>query len=76
MFSETLTRLKPTIDQVLKFDNDGEVKNPVFIFVNKGIEATTNALTLEIVADSIGKEVARVATFLVGSLDTSRSLLY
>ncbi|KIJ24782.1 hypothetical protein M422DRAFT_194292 [Sphaerobolus stellatus SS14] len=63
---ETLTKLKPTIDQILKFDEDGEVKSPVFIFVNKGIESKSNALTLEIVAEAVGKEVARAAAFLSG----------
>jgi hypothetical protein len=38
---------------------------PLLIFVNKGIERGTNALTLEIIADELGPEVAKVATFLV-----------
>jgi hypothetical protein len=33
--------------------------------VNKGIETGTNALTLEIIADTCGKDVAKVSTFLV-----------
>lgn len=39
---------------------------PLLIFVNKGIEIKTRALTLEIIADTCGPEVARVATFLSG----------
>ncbi|KAH9960759.1 NAD-dependent glycerol-3-phosphate dehydrogenase [Lactifluus volemus] len=39
---------------------------PLLIFVNKGIETGTNALTLEIIADTCGKDVARVSTFLSG----------
>ena len=38
---------------------------PLLIFVNKGIEASTQCMTLEIIADELGPEVARVATFLV-----------
>lgn len=44
-------------------------KLPLLIFVNKGIEQDTQALTLEIIADTCGPEVARVATFLVSSHD-------
>ena len=51
-----LAALKP----VLKFD-----KLPLLIFVNKGIEASTQCMTLEIIADELGPEVARAATFLV-----------
>ncbi|KAF8338064.1 NAD-dependent glycerol-3-phosphate dehydrogenase [Cantharellus anzutake] len=39
---------------------------PLIIFVNKGIEVGTKALTLEIIADTCGAEVAKVATFLSG----------
>ena len=38
---------------------------PLLIFVNKGIEIGTHALTLEIVADTCGPEVAKAATFIV-----------
>jgi len=38
---------------------------PLLIFVNKGIEANTQCMTLEIIADELGPEVAKVATFLV-----------
>ncbi|KAF8531912.1 6-phosphogluconate dehydrogenase [Gautieria morchelliformis] len=41
-------------------------RDPLYIFVNKGIESQTNALTLEIVADTLGKDVACVASFLSG----------
>ncbi|EJD52110.1 NAD-dependent glycerol-3-phosphate dehydrogenase [Auricularia subglabra TFB-10046 SS5] len=44
-----------------------DVENlPLLIFVNKGIERGTNALTLEIIADTCGPEVARVSTFISG----------
>jgi hypothetical protein len=35
------------------------------IFVNKGIETDTQALTLEIIADECGPEAAKVSVFLV-----------
>lgn len=38
---------------------------PLLIFVNKGIETETQALTLEIIADTCGPDFARVATFIV-----------
>jgi hypothetical protein len=40
---------------------------PLLIFVNKGIELGSHALTLEIIVDICGPEVAKVSTFLVGS---------
>jgi len=52
-----LTKLRPSL-------NDANL--PLLIFVNKGIETGTNALTLEIVADTCGKDIARVSTFLSG----------
>jgi hypothetical protein len=39
---------------------------PLLIFVNKGIETATQALTLEIIADTCGSDIARAATFIVG----------
>jgi glycerol-3-phosphate dehydrogenase len=60
--SETLSR-KVLKDIHCRVNND---KLPLLIFVNKGIEQDTQALTLEIIADTCGPEVARVATFLVG----------
>ncbi|KAG6821383.1 hypothetical protein H0H93_014180 [Arthromyces matolae] len=41
-------------------------KMPLLIFVNKGIEIETHALTLEIIADTCGAEVAKAATFISG----------
>ncbi|QRV97398.1 NAD-dependent glycerol-3-phosphate dehydrogenase C-terminus [Ceratobasidium sp. AG-Ba] len=41
-------------------------KIPLLIFVNKGIETGTQALTLEIIAEACGKDVAKVSTFLSG----------
>ncbi|KIY51224.1 NAD-dependent glycerol-3-phosphate dehydrogenase [Fistulina hepatica ATCC 64428] len=41
-------------------------KHPLLVFVNKGIEVGTNALTLEIIADTCGPEVAKAATFISG----------
>lgn len=55
---ETLTALKPTLE-------GGKV--PLLIFVNKGIEIKTHALTLEIIADTCGPEIAKVAAFIVSS---------
>lgn len=40
---------------------------PLMIFVNKGIEVGSNALTLEIITDTCGPEVAEAAAFIVGS---------
>lgn len=43
-----------------------DTKNmPLLIFVNKGIEVGTHALTLEIIADTCGPDVAKAATFIV-----------
>lgn len=38
---------------------------PLMIFVNKGIEIESNALTLEIITDTCGPEIAQAATFIV-----------
>lgn len=54
---ETLTKLQPSLT--------GE-KLPLMIFVNKGIETGTQALTLEIIADTCGGRIARQATFISG----------
>lgn len=54
---ETLTALKPKLDE----DN-----LPLLIFVNKGIEIATHALTLEIIADTCGPKIAKVAAFISG----------
>lgn len=45
----------------------------MLIFVNKGIEVGTNALTLEIIADTCGPEIAKVATFIVRFFSNSTS---
>jgi hypothetical protein len=62
-----LTKLRPSLD---------DVKLPLLIFVNKGIETDTNALTLEIIADTCGKDIARVSTFLVSWTYTWLPKLY
>jgi len=54
---QTLSSLRPTL-------NDDNL--PLLIFVNKGIEIGTRALTLEIIADTCGPAVAKVATFISG----------
>ncbi|KAG6381008.1 hypothetical protein JVT61DRAFT_5403 [Boletus reticuloceps] len=54
---ETLTKLRSSLV--------GE-NLPLLIFVNKGIETDTQALTLEIIADTCGGDIARVATFISG----------
>ena len=53
---QTLTALKSTLE--------GE-NVPLLIFVNKGIETKTHCLTLEIIADTCGPDIAKIATFLV-----------
>ena len=56
IFRETLRVLRASLD----------VNNlPLLIFVNKGIEVGTNALTLEIIADTCGVDIAKAATFIV-----------
>ena len=66
IFRETLRILRASLD----------VNNlPLLIFVNKGIEVGTNALTLEIIADTCGADIAKAATFIVRSLQ-SRSVNY
>jgi hypothetical protein len=56
---ETLTQLRPRLDPA---------RLPLLIFVNKGIEIATRALTLEIIADTCGPEIAHTATFIVRAL--------
>ena len=55
---DTLTKLRPNLD---------EAKLPLLIFVNKGIEIGTQALTLEIIADTCGPQIAQAATFIVST---------
>ncbi|KAF9040411.1 glycerol-3-phosphate dehydrogenase [Hymenopellis radicata] len=57
----TLTQLQPRLDPH---------NLPLLVFVNKGIEIGTHALTLEIIADTCGREVALRAT--VGHLSRLR----
>jgi hypothetical protein len=59
MGRETLTQLRPRLDPA---------RLPLLIFVNKGIEIATRALTLEIIADTCGPEIAHTATFIVRAL--------
>lgn len=40
---------------------------PLLIFVNKGIEIGTQALTLEIIADTCGPDIAKAAAFVVSA---------
>ncbi|PFH54850.1 hypothetical protein AMATHDRAFT_52843 [Amanita thiersii Skay4041] len=54
---ENLKALKP----LLNIEN-----MPLLIFVNKGIEIGTHALTLEIIADTCGSDIAKAATFISG----------
>ncbi|TRM65922.1 hypothetical protein BD626DRAFT_486242 [Schizophyllum amplum] len=54
---QTLTVLHPRFN---------EKKHPLLVFVNKGIEVGTNALTLEIIADTCGPNIAKAATFISG----------
>src|SRR5438270_5619639 len=51
-----LKSLQPSLNQ----DN-----LPLLIFVNKGIEVGSNALTLEIIVETCGSDVAKAATFIV-----------
>jgi hypothetical protein len=62
-----LTKLRASLD---------DAKLPLLIFVNKGIETDTNALTLEIIADTCGKHIARVSTFLVSRTPTRLPKFY
>ncbi|TFK30843.1 glycerol-3-phosphate dehydrogenase [Coprinopsis marcescibilis] len=39
---------------------------PLLIFVNKGIEVGSHALTLEIIADTCGADIAKASTFISG----------
>lgn len=55
---ENLAALRPSLEET------GD-KLPLLIFVNKGIEISTRALTLEIIADTCGSDIAKVATFIV-----------
>ena len=51
-----MTELKPALD--------GD-DLPLMIFVNKGIEIGTKALTLDIIIETCGPQIAKAATFIV-----------
>ncbi|KAJ7193373.1 glycerol-3-phosphate dehydrogenase [Mycena pura] len=52
--------------KILNRSLNDKAKLPLLIFVNKGIEIGTDALTLEIIADTCGADVAKAATFISG----------
>ncbi|KAF8349705.1 glycerol-3-phosphate dehydrogenase [Amanita rubescens] len=54
---KNLTILRPLLDPS---------NMPLLIFVNKGIEIGTQALTLEIIADTCGPDIAKAAAFISG----------
>ena len=62
--------MRPSLDAL------DEAHLPLLIFVNKGIETDTNALTLEIIVDTCGKDIARVSTFLVSRIPAWSPKLY
>ncbi|KAF8578432.1 NAD-dependent glycerol-3-phosphate dehydrogenase [Ramaria rubella] len=67
----TLTNLKPLLPTFLPDGPSSSAatltsRDPLYIFVNKGIESKTNALTLEIVADTLGKDIACISSFVSG----------
>ncbi|GJJ09819.1 hypothetical protein Clacol_004043 [Clathrus columnatus] len=62
-----LPRFAPT-DSAAASSSTASYRDPLFIFVNKGIESVTNALTLEIIADTLGKEIASISSFIVHRL--------
>ncbi|KZT55018.1 NAD-dependent glycerol-3-phosphate dehydrogenase [Calocera cornea HHB12733] len=65
LFAIPTQGLRETLENVRsRLDRSKEL--PLFIFVNKGIEVETQALPLEIIADTCGVDVARVATFVSG----------
>ena len=62
----SLFRFETNRETLIKLQhNFNREKLPLLIFVNKGIETDTQALTLEIIADTCGGEIARAATFIV-----------
>jgi hypothetical protein len=64
---QLLTSLRPNLD---------EAKLPLLIFVNKGIEIGTNALTLEIIADTCGRDIALQSTFIVRILYSCKQVSF
>ncbi|KAJ7786560.1 glycerol-3-phosphate dehydrogenase [Mycena metata] len=75
-FSKNITAVGPDLpdgDFINEMDvllfaipTQDKAKLPLLIFVNKGIEIGTDALTLEIIADTCGADVAKAATFISG----------
>ncbi|KAK1228680.1 hypothetical protein PQX77_008333 [Marasmius sp. AFHP31] len=66
LFAIPTQYLRETLKKIqLHFDNTSR-KWPLLIFVNKGIEIGTHALTLEIIADTCGPDVAKASTFISG----------
>jgi hypothetical protein len=62
----SLFRIGTNRETLIKLQHSFDRANlPLMIFVNKGIETGTQALTLEIIADTCGSEIARAATFIV-----------
>lgn len=45
----------------------GSKTTPLQVYVCKGLESGTNALPIEIIASTLGKDAAREAVFLVRS---------
>ncbi|KAJ3507177.1 hypothetical protein NLJ89_g6449 [Agrocybe chaxingu] len=71
VFPSTITAVGPELPNKAFINNtlkpSLDVENlPLLIFVNKGIEVGTNALTLEIIADTCGPDIAKAATFISG----------
>ncbi|KAJ7070807.1 glycerol-3-phosphate dehydrogenase [Mycena amicta] len=60
------TQFLREILQILNGSLSDKTKLPLLIFVNKGIEIGTDALTLEIIADTCGPDIAKAATFISG----------
>ncbi|KAF9270015.1 hypothetical protein L218DRAFT_952214 [Marasmius fiardii PR-910] len=58
--------LRETLEKIHFHFNQSSESRPLLIFVNKGIEMGTHALTLEIIADTCGPDVAKAATFISG----------
>lgn len=59
--TQNLRKVLKDMSSLLDPDN-----HPLMIFVNKGIETDTQALTLEIIADECGTEIAKTSVFLSG----------
>ncbi|EJT99954.1 NAD-dependent glycerol-3-phosphate dehydrogenase [Dacryopinax primogenitus] len=64
LFAIPTEGLRETLGKVR--DRLNHEEPPLFIFVNKGIEVESEALPLEIIADTCGVDIARVSTFVSG----------